>query len=185
MIQYLVALSFEIISVVSDPSLFSLYLIHNKLCTFHFIPYLLIFLPCWVPSTQVFPFTSSVSQNITNLEKKNNYDSHSNGYSGKYSSLLLSQEMNGLHSILSLEVSVSSLQASTIQQLTAVKSVLARKTSETTASAESSDLPSILHIWSLFSTWFVGTVQPFDWLKETLPDPSSFYMDNSIKKTFS
>lgn len=45
--------------------------------------FLLIFLHCWVPTTQVFPLISSASQNITNLENKNNYDGHSSDYSGK------------------------------------------------------------------------------------------------------
>lgn len=78
--------------------------------------FLLIILPGWIPSTHWFSLISSSSHNITKLEKKNNCDSHFNGYTGKHSSLQLSQEMTGLHSILSLEVSVSSLQASTTQQ---------------------------------------------------------------------
>lgn len=61
---------------------------------------------------------------------------------------------------------------------TAVKSVMAQETSETTASADSSHLPSILHIWSVLSTSSIGTAQPFHWINEILPDPSSFYTED-------
>ena len=92
------------------------------------------------------------------MEKKNNYDSYSGGYSGKYSFATFSG--NGW-TAQHPQLGILSQQFASLYN-TAVKAAMAQEPAETTASAESSDLPSILHACSLCSTRFVGTVQPFD-----------------------
>lgn len=107
-------LRLSVLAVIPS-SLFSLYPIFNKFCTFHFMP----------PFTPSLTLLSSQHLDLSTpfsfperhkLGKEKFISMNSNGYSGKYSSLLFSQETTGLHSILSLEFSVSSLRVSTRQQ---------------------------------------------------------------------